>query len=261
MEILKKICSKKKEDLIYAKSKCSLKSLKKLLPEKNNRNFKNLLEISQKNNIINIIAEIKKCSPSAGVIIENYFPEKIASLYEKSGVGAISVLTERHFFMGNLDHLSLVNNSTNVPILRKDFIVDPYQIFESKVFKADAILLIASILDDNEIKDFIKIADDIGLDCIIETHTREELVRATKINYPIIGINNRNLNNLSINIENTIDLIKDIKKDFIIVGESGIKKYVDIEKYNKSNIYNFLIGETILKSKNIDKKIKELLNK
>ena len=259
-DLLKKICQKKRDELEITKNKCSLTSLKKLLPEKNNKGFKNLLQLSQKNKKNNIIAEIKKNSPSAGEILKNYVPEDIAIQYEKSGAGAISILTESSFFKGHIDHLSIINQKTNIPLLRKDFIIDPYQIFESKVYKADAILLIATILNDKEINEFIKISDDIGLDCVIETHTEEELLRAIKINYPIIGINNRNLNNLSININNTLKLIKNISSSFTIIGESGIKKYSDIHLYNQSGIFNFLIGETLLKSNSISHKFKELLN-
>ena len=259
-KLLKKICIKKKKELNIIKSKCSMSSLIKLLPTKNNRGFKKLLEKSQKKKINNIIAEIKKSSPSAGEIIKNYYPDHIATQYEKSGVGAISILTEKNFFQGDIEHLSLINRSSNLPILRKDFIIDSYQVYESKVFNADAILLIVSILNDKEIKKFIKISTEIGLDCIVETHSLEELQRALKIGHPIIGINNRNLDNLSININNTIDLIKKIPSDFTIIAESGIKKKEDIKLYNSHNIYNFLIGETILKSENIDGKIKELLS-
>ena len=261
INILKKICEKKNKELEITKTKYSLNSLKKLLPEKKNRNFKKLLQDSQKNKVNNIIAEIKKSSPSAGEIIKNYKPENIGVQYEKSGAGAISILTESSFFEGHVDHMSTINRKTNLPILRKDFIIDEYQIFESKVFKADAILLIVSILSDEKIREFIKIADDIGLDCIIETHDSNELKRAIKINYPLIGINNRNLDNLSINIDNTIKLMENISDNFTIIGESGINKFSDIESYNRSGVYNFLIGEALLTSKNIDTKFKELLNK
>ena len=257
--ILKDIYNQKLIDLEVSKKKCSLQSLIKLLPNNDNRNFKYVLNESQKNKKNNIIAEIKKHSPSAGEIIKDYHPDKIARKYEKAGVGAISILTESSFFKGNLDHLSLIKKTTNIPILRKDFIIDKYQIFESKVYKADAILLITSILSDNQIKEFIKISEEIGLDCIIETHTAEELKRAIKINYPIIGINNRNLDTLSINTNNTLNLIKGISKDFIIISESGIRNKRDIDICNKSSVYNFLIGESILKSKNIEIKLKELL--
>jgi len=260
-KILNEICIRLKEDLEITKNRCSLSSLKKLLPNKKNRNLKNLLNISHNNNNNNIIAEIKKSSPSAGNIIDYYHPDNIAIQYEKSGAGAISILTESNFFDGHIDHLSLINSKTNIPILRKDFIIDEYQIYESKVFKADAILLIATILNDNTIKKFIEIADDIGLDYIIESHSSEELKRVIKLNYEIIGINNRNLDTLSIDINNTLNLIKDISKDFTVVGESGIKTNNDIKLYNKSGVYNFLIGETILKSKDREAKIRELLGK
>ena len=260
-ELLKEICQKKKDELEITKSKCSFQTLEKLLPKKNNRGLKKILNDSQKNKNINIIAEIKKASPSAGVIINEYCPEEIANQYEKSGAGAISILTESSFFKGNIDHLSTISQKTNIPLLRKDFIIDEYQILESKIYKADAILLIASILNDKQIVNFIKIADEIGLDCIIETHSENELKRAIKIDYPIIGINNRNLNNLSVDINNTLKLIKKIPSDFTIVGESGIKKFQEIRLYNNAGVYNFLIGESILTSNNIKKKFDELLNK
>ena len=259
--LLTDICNRKKKEIEALKLKCSLKSLQKLIGNKQNREFKKILKESQKNEKNNIIAEIKQSSPSAGEIIKDYYPEDIAVKYEKAGAGAISILTEKNFFKGNIDHLSLINSKTNIPILRKDFIIDPYQIYESKVYKADSILLIMSILEDNEIKEYIKIANDIGLDCIIETHTLDEINRALKIDYPIIGINNRNLDNLSVNINNTLDMINQIPKSFTVIGESGIKSNENIKKYNDYGVYNFLIGETILRSSNYDLMIKKLLKK
>ena len=259
--LLTDICNRKKKEIEALKLKCSLKSLQKLIGNKQNREFKKILKESQKNEKNNIIAEIKQSSPSAGEIIKDYYPEDIAVKYEKAGAGAISILTEKNFFKGSIDHLSIIKTKTNIPILRKDFIIDPYQIYESKVYKADSILLIMSILEDNEIKEYIKIADDIGLDCIIETHTLDEINRALKINYPIIGINNRNLDNLSVNINNTLDMINKIPKSFTVIGESGIKSNENIKKYNDYGVYNFLIGETILRSSNYDLMIKKLLKR
>ena len=259
--LLTDICNRKKKEIELLKTKCSLKSLQKILGKKESRGFEKLLKDSQQKEKNNIIAEIKKASPSAGDIIKNYYPEDIAVNYEKAGAGAISILTEKNFFKGNIDHLSLINKKTNIPILRKDFIIDPYQIYESKVYKADSILLIMTILEDNEIKEYIKIANDIGLDCIIEAHTLDEINRAIKIDYPIIGINNRNLDNLSVNINNTLDMINQIPKSFTVIGESGIKSNANIKKYNDHGVYNFLIGETILRSSNYDLIIKKLLNK
>ena len=258
--ILTQICEKKKKELKLSKKRCSFSSLEKLIQEKKNRGFKKLLINSQIKNRNNLIGEIKKASPSAGIIIEDYFPENIALNYEQSGVGAISILTETSFFKGHLDHISMINKRTNLPIIRKDFIIDPYQILESKVYNADAILLIMTILNDDKIKKFINIANDYGLDCLIETHNAEELKRAINIGYPLIGINNRNLNDLTIDINNTFNLIKNIPDNFTVVAESGIKSRIEINKYNDVGIFNFLIGESILKSKNISKKIKEFIN-
>ena len=258
--LLKKICDDKKKEIIENKNKCSYKTLEKLLPiNETKRDFKNSLINAQANKKNFIIGEIKKSSPSAGNIIKNYYPEEIALIYEKAGVGAISILTEKNYFEGQIDHLSLIKKKTNLPILRKDFIIDEYQILESKVYCADAILLIVSILNDNELKHYIKIAEEVKLDCIIEAHNEDEIKRAIDIGYPIIGINNRNLKNLSININNTLNLVQNIDKKFTIIGESGIKYRDNIKKYNELEIYNFLIGETLLKTKNKEKKIKELL--
>jgi len=258
--ILKKICDKKRLEIIESKKRCSFSTLEKIVKKDQNRGFKDLLIQNQKNKKNNIIAEIKKSSPSAGTIIEKYYPENIASEYEKSGVGAISILTEKFFFQGNLDHLSTINKKIRLPILRKDFIIDSYQILESKIYKADCILLIASILSDEQIKEYINLAETYNLDCLIETHNKIELDRMIKIGYPIVGINNRNLKNLCVDLKNTINLIKDIPKEFTVVAESGIKNKEDIKMYNDVGVFNFLIGESILKSSNINKKIYELLN-
>ena len=259
-DILEKICQNKKIEIEKNKARCSYSSLEKIMNNQKNRNFKELLYNSHKMKKNNIIAEIKKGSPSAGIIINDYSPENIAVEYEKSGVGAISILTDKKFFFGEIDHLSVVSKITNLPIIRKDFIIDEYQIIESKVYKADAILLILSILNDNQIKKFIKLAKEFNLDCLVEAHTKEELQRAINIGYPVIGINNRNLKNLSINLDNTLDMIKNIPNEFIIVAESGIKTKKDIDRFNNLGIHNFLIGESILKANNHSDKIKELIN-
>ncbi len=257
--ILKKICDHKRVEIEITKKKCSYASLEKILNNKVNRNFKELLISSKRDKKNNIIGEIKKSSPSAGLIIKEYYPENLAVEYEKSGIGAISILTEKKFFDGSIDDLSLVNKKTNIPILRKDFIIDSYQILESKIYNADAILLIATILDDNQIKNFIKLANEFNLDCLVEIHNDEELKRVLNINYPIIGINNRNLKNLDVDSNYALNFLKNIPKDFTIVAESGIKSKENINIYNDNGVFNFLIGESILKSANISKKIEELL--
>ena len=260
-DILKKICLDKSKEIEISKNKCSLNTLKKLVSDKiEKRDFKNtaIESVINKNNLI--IGEIKKSSPSAGQIIKEYHPEEIAKIYEKAGIGAISILTENNYFNGEIDHLSLIKQNTRIPILRKDFIIDEYQIFESKVYQADIILLIVSVLSDNQLKRFLKIAEDLQLDVIIETHDEEEIERAMKLNYPIIGINNRNLKNLKTDVNNSANLFTSISKDFTVIAESGIKSSSDIAMYNELGIFNFLIGESILKSNDYRAFIKTLLN-
>ena len=259
--ILKKICEDKIKEIEILKNRCSLASLKKLISDKiEKRNFNNIVVESKSNKKNFIIGEIKKASPSAGLIISEYNPKEIAKIYEKSGIGAISILTESNYFYGEIDHLSLLKKNTRIPILRKDFIIDEYQIFESKVYQADIILLIVSLLSDDQLKYFLDISKELKLDVIIEAHDEEEIRRAMKLNYPIIGINNRNLKNLKTDIKNSVNLFTSIAKDFTVIAESGIKSSSDIEMYNELGIFNFLIGESILRSKDYSTFIKKLFN-
>jgi indole-3-glycerol phosphate synthase len=259
--ILKKICEDKKLEIEILKKKCSLNSLKKLISDQiNKRDFKNVIIKSSVERENFIIGEIKKASPSVGEIIHNYEPVEIAKIYEKAGIKALSVLTEKNYFKGKIDHLSYIKLNTNIPILRKDFIIDEYQIYESKVYQADVILLIVSILSDDELKRFLKTANELNLDCIIETHDENEIKRALKLDYPILGINNRNLKNLKTDLNNSVSLFTSISKDYTVIAESGIKTSEDISMYNDLGIFNFLIGESILRSKNYATFIKKLLN-
>ena len=259
--ILKKICEDKRLEIEILKKKCSLNSLKKLISDEiNKRDFKNVIIKSSLEKRNYIIGEIKKASPSAGEIIHNYEPIEISKIYERAGVKALSVLTEKNYFKGEIDHLSYVKQNTNIPILRKDFIIDEYQIYESKVYQADIILLIVSVLSDDELKKFLKIANELNLDCIIETHDENEIKRALKLDYPILGINNRNLKNLKTDLNNSVSLFTSISKDYTVIAESGIKTAEDISMYNDLGIFNFLIGESILRSKDYSTFIKKLLN-
>lgn len=259
--ILKKICEDKKLEIEILKNKCSLNSLKKLLSDKIiKRDFKSDIVNSSIERKNFIIGEIKKSSPSAGEIINSYEPIEIAKIYERAGVKAISILTEKNYFKGEIDHLSFIKQNTNIPILRKDFIIDEYQLYESKVYQADVVLLIVSILNDNQLNKFLEIANDLNLDCIIETHDESEIKRALKLNYPILGINNRNLKNLKTDINNSADLFRSISKDYTVIAESGIKSSADIKMYNDLGIFNFLIGESILRSNDYSTFIKKLLN-
>ena len=194
-----------------------------------------------------IIAEIKKASPSAGLISKDFDPVAKAEEYESFGASALSILTEEDYFQGNIQYLIDVKTVSNLPILRKDFIVDEYQIFESKLIGADCILLIASILNDDELKLFSELAEKLYLDYIIEVHDKDELLRVKNYSKAIIGVNNRNLKTFEVDIDNSIKLKKEFQESNIFVSESGIKTQKDIDKLKEHDINVFLIGESLMK--------------
>jgi len=207
---------------------------------------------------INIIAEVKKASPSKGIIKEDFDPIYIAKQYEKNNVSAISVLTEDKFFQGNNKYLLEIKKVTSVPILRKDFIIDSYQIYQSKLLGADAILLIAAILSKDKLIKFEKIARDIGLHCLVEVHDETELDMVLNTETKIIGINNRDLKTFKTDIKTTEKLMKLIPKDKIIISESGINTRSDIKFLEGLGVNGTLIGESLMKSKHINEKLDEL---
>ena len=257
MNILEKICYEKKKSIENNKAIFSIDFFIKKDKKKEIRNF--VSSIKKNEEKFNIITEIKRKSPSAGLIKKNFNLTKIACDYEDAGARCLSILTEEKYFGGNLNFIKKVKEKVSLPILRKDFIIDKYQILESKIYQSDCILLILSILSDTQATEFISYANELNLDCIIEVHNEEELKRAIKLDYPVIGINNRNLKSLEINLNNSINLNKNLTNDYILIAESGIKNSDDIKKFNSTGIYNFLIGESLLKSKNKEKKIGELL--
>ena len=241
-------------DQIVAKTKFKLKekkqglSIEELISKLDFQNFKesNFKE-SLENKTEAIIAEIKKASPSAGIISENFDPILKAKEYESFGVSALSILTEEDYFLGNIQYLKDIRANTSLPILRKDFIVDDYQIYESKLIGADCILLIASILNNDELKVFSETAEKLKLDYIIEVHNEEELHRIENFSSAIIGVNNRNLKTFEVDINNSIKLKKIFKEDNIFISESGIKSKKDIQQLQQHNINVFLIGESMMK--------------
>lgn len=209
---------------------------------------------------ISLIAEIKKASPSAGVIKKEFDPIDIARVYENSGANAISVLTDKKYFSGSINHLREVSAYVDIPVLRKDFIIDEIQIYESRANGADAILLIAQILSPKELNDFCDLANSLGMAQIVEVHDEEDLFKALKIMPKIIGINNRDLKTFNVDINTTIRLNSIIPSDEkpIIVSESGIKTKSDVENLRNSEVNAVLIGEELMRSENISKKIMEL---
>ncbi len=208
---------------------------------------------------IGLIAEVKKASPSKGVIRADFDPVLIARTYEESGASCISVLTEQKFFQGKLDYLAAIRSSVGLPLLRKDFIIDEYQIFEARAAGADAILLIAACLEKQQIEDFIGIAGHIGLDALVESHTYKELDRSLLAGAVILGINNRDLSTFTVSLRTTLDLLKDVPEDRTVVSESGIKTREDVIMLEKAGVDAILVGESLMREKDVKKKVKELL--
>ena len=245
MSILDEIINNTKSKLDKRKNEMPLDKIKKEIESSN------FLENSFKNSLIDkehaIIAEIKKASPSAGIISEDFDPLKKAKEYEEFGASALSILTEEDYFLGSTKYLKDVKKITNLPILRKDFIVDTYQIYESKFIGADCILLIASILNDKQLREFSDLAETLQLDYLIEVHNEEEISRVELFSNAIIGVNNRNLKTFEVDIQNSVRLRNLYKRNNIFVAESGIKNKKDIDMLLANNINVFLIGESLMK--------------
>ena len=216
--------------------------------------FKNALSGDK----IKIISEIKKASPSKGLICPDFDPIKIAKEYNEAKTDCISILTEPYFFLGNNAYIKDVKKVTDIPILRKDFIIDEKQIYESKIIGADCILLICAILDEKKLKEFLNLAHKLCLSALVEAHNEDEIKTALNCNAEIIGVNNRNLKTFEVDLNNTFKLRKLVPDDIIFVSESGIKTREDIIKLEENNVNAVLIGETFMKSKNKIEEIKKL---
>ena len=242
---LEKIIADKKNNIDRFKKSFTIEDLKKKVSSyKNYLNFKDKL----KENEISVIAEIKKASPSAGIIIENYDPKIIAKQFSNSGAYCLSILTEENYFKGKLEHIDEVKKEVRLPVLCKDFFIEPYQVYLAKSFGADAILIILAAIDEKAARDIYSVAEELNISTIVEIHTEYEAKKALNFKNAIIGINNRNLKTLKTDIKTTYDLYKVlIKHSGPIVCESGIKSEKEIEEIvKKTKINNFLIGESLL---------------
>lgn len=257
MNILDKIIKNKKKEVKELKEKFSFQR-EKITPPFPIRDFKS--SISQ-NNRVNLIAEVKKASPSAGVIREEFFPVEIAKQYEEAGAASISVLTDEKFFKGNLSYLKKIKKETKIPLLRKDFIIHGFQIYESLKAGADAILLIADVLDLAQLRDYINIASKYKMSCLVESHTKKSVEKSLKAGAEIIGINNRNLNTFQVDLDTTRDLKKVIPKDKIVVSESGIKEHKDIKYLKQIGVNAVLVGETFIQAGDIIEKVNKIMGK
>jgi len=254
---LKEIVIKKQERLAAAKINLpeeELKSRIQGLPA-----ARPFIEAINKPRNISLIAEIKKASPSRGIIRNDFDLQQIAQAYQAVGVQAVSVLTEEDYFQGNLSYIAQVKNIVSVPVLRKDFIVEPYQVYESRFFGADAILLIADLLTKDKIVELTGIASQLGMDCLVEVHDEKELKKVLSLKVPLIGINNRNLRTLEVDFKTTEKLFSLIPRDKVVVIESGIKTHQDVLFLKILGASAVLVGGVIMESADVARKIEEIM--
>ena len=256
MTILDKLASHAKERVNLAKQSLSLQDIKKRAFSLPKGNFE--FEKALKNADFAFICECKKASPSKGIIAEDFDYLSIAKEYEKAGAHCISVLTEPKWFLGSDKHLKEISKNVSIPCIRKDFTVDEYMIYEAKILGAKAVLLICSILNSEQIENYIKICDDLGLSALVETHNEDEIKTAINSGSRIIGVNNRNLKDFTIDTKNSENLRKLVPKDIIFIAESGITNAQDIKNLKNNNVNGVLIGETLMKAQNKQQKLLEL---
>ncbi len=256
MTILDTIVAAKREEVVRLKGAEPLAELREKLKDiPQPRDFKKAITALP----CSIIAEIKGRSPSKGVLKEGLDPAATARLYEQGGAAAISVLTDEEFFAGSRRYLSDVRQRVSLPLLRKDFIIDPYQIYETLLIGGDALLLIAAILETSRLQEYIALAQSLGLHPLVEVHSAEELEKALAAGARIIGINNRNLKTFEVDLKTTLELAPAIPKDRILVSESGIHARTDIDVLMRIGVHAFLIGEALMTAPDIPAKLRELL--
>jgi indole-3-glycerol phosphate synthase len=252
-QILRTIIDRKHDEARMLKdNKNMLNSAKRSDPK---RPFVNALD---KRPELAVIAEVKKASPSKGVIKADFDPVKIAKTYEENGAAAISVLTDEKFFQGHADYLISIRNNVTLPVLRKDFIIDILQVQQTALINADAMLLIAACLDDSQLKDLYQAANELDIEVLIEIHDTRELDRVMKLEPPVIGINNRNLDTFVTDIAITLELIKHIPRNVIVVSESGIENGAQASQLANAGVRTLLVGESLMRADDIGGLIKEL---
>ena len=260
--ILQEIVKYKKVEIEESKKLISRESLEKEIKSApHSKSFLGELVKKNEEGKAGIIAEVKKASPSKGVIRENFNHLQIARDYEKGGAACLSILTDNPSFQGSSQYLKDIRGITNLPILRKDFMIDVYQVYESRSWGADCILMIMKILDNKDLSKLVSVSKDLGMDILFEINSQEELERLLPFNPKMIGINNRNLENFETDIKNSIKIKKNIPDDILVISESGINNTEDIIHLGDHNINNFLIGESLMRSDNISVELNKLVNK
>lgn len=256
---LKDIIRSKRQEIKQRKSARSLSDYKaKIQDLQASRGFQKAL---QQPAPVRLITEIKKASPSKGLLREQFDPLSIAKAYESNGAVALSVLTDEPFFQGSLKLLTEIQKVSRLPLLQKDFILDEFQLYEARVYGADAVLLITAVLELSQIIEYQALAGEIGLDALVEVHTHKEVEQALMAEARTIGINNRNLETFQTDLNVTFSLIKEIPDDLVVVSESAIGTRTEVERLLQAGVDAFLIGESLLKAKDIGQKMKELMGR
>jgi len=258
-DILKKIILRKEQEIAERLLKRSLDDVINSVEDASPvRGFVNSIQQRIDNGDAAVIAEIKKASPSKGVMRENFIPAEIAKSYEKGGASCLSVLTDIDFFQGSDEYLQQARSACNLPVIRKDFIVDPYQVYEARALGADCILLIVAVLSDEQMSSLYHLARELGMDVLIEVHDEEELIRSLPLEATLVGINNRNLRNFKTSLDNTLDLLEKIPDDRIVVTESGIHTAEHVKLMRDHQVNAFLVGEAFMRAEEPGDELKKL---
>ena len=248
-DILDKIVSVKWDEIRAARLHRDLASLRRDAEQLGGqRDFVGSLRKKIAAGSAGVIAEIKKASPSKGVLRENFVPEAIAESYERHGAAALSVLTDAQFFQGSVDYLERARVACTLPVLRKDFMVDAYQVFEARAMGADCILLIVACLDDAQLADLEAQAEALGMAVLVEVHDGRELERALRLRTPLVGINNRNLRTFEVTLDTTLGLMKNVPPNRLLITESGILGPVDVKRMREADVHAFLVGEAFMRA-------------
>ena len=260
-DILKKILSRKQQEITQRSAITSLRDMMILAENADTpRGFVAAIESKIHTGNAAVIAEIKKASPSKGLLREHFIAADIAKSYEENGAACLSILTDQDFFQGHEDFLQQARNATKLPVIRKDFIIDPYQVYEARAINADCILLIVSALNDYQLAELSDLAMQLDMDVLVEVHNLEELERALMLNLPLIGINNRNLSTFETSLSTTLDLLARIPKEHTVITESGIHTPEDVVLMREHQVNGFLIGETFMRAENPGEKLKQLFS-
>ena len=258
-DILKKILHRKNEEIAERSVKVSVSDLREIIVDASPaRGFIKSIENKIANGEAGVIAEIKKASPSKGILRQDFNPAEIARSYEQHGAACLSVLTDKDFFQGSEAYLQQAREVTRIPVIRKDFIIDPYQVYEARAINADCILLIVAALDDQKLNELLDLAHQLNMDVLMEVHDQEEMERALMTGAKLIGVNNRNLRTFEVSLNNTLDMLSMVPADRILVTESGIHTPGDVKLMRNNNVNAFLVGEAFMRADDPGKKLAEL---